>query len=688
MVYEKLLLSDNIFFSFLSTAFPQWSWQSNLPQGNYLCAVAYIDSNICIAVGYAGTIIRTTDGGVTWQRQHSGTIATFYSVAFANASTGIVVGDSGIVLTTTNGGLVWTRQNSQTSVSLRAAAFQDPVTITVVGSSGLIIKSSDGGNVWMLRNSGTNNGLMCVSFLNKSEGVIGGHKGTLLKTTDGGETWNILPPQADIYEYYTIALRDTNRIYTGSTMSSDGGITWVKYDNIGFLGLSFACKSKAVGVNERGEIFRTTDSGLTWSYYVPDSTLSFQGVSFSDSLHGMIIGSYGVIFNTSDGGISWNQISKTLTTRALYSVSFSGKDSGIAVGLNTIVRTSDGGINWEKLLGTPYLSLRGIYLLNSLRWVGITHNGEIFLTKDAGSSWIQTIVGTYLYSITFTDANNGIIVGDTILKSTDGGETWFGRNRGVKNTLCSVHFSSQRAGYAVGLHGTILKTTDGGDTWVSIGTDDYYNSYYACSFTDEDNGTIVGSYGTILHSTDGGITWNKQFSSGSPNITYCGISLVDKRNGTIIGVNGTILHTNDGGNKWLQCESVTRSTLESVCFTDSNNGTIVGDDGTILHTTDGGISFLNDSPASSRSVNFELLQNYPNPFNPETVIEYQIPVTGFVTLRIYDILGREMKTLVNGIQLNGKHTCTFDGSQFKSGVYLYQLKTGAFSETRKMLLLK
>ena len=673
---------------FSPSSFSQWSWQSNLPQGNYLCAVAYIDSNICMAVGYAGTIIRTTDGGVTWQRQHSGTIATFYSVAFANASTGIVVGDSGIVLTTTNGGLVWTRQNSQTSVSLRAAAFQDPVTITVVGSSGLIIKSSDGGNVWMLRNSGTSNGLMCVSFLNKSEGVIGGYKGTLLKTLDGGETWNILPPQDDIHDYHTISLQDSSIIYTGSNMSSDGGMTWVKYDNPGFFGLSFANKSHAVGVSVNGQIFRTTDSGLTWCRSVPDSTLSFQGVSFSDSLHGMIIGSYGVIFKTSDGGISWNQISRLLITGGLQSVSFANKDNGIAVGGGGILKTSDGGIHWEKMNESPNFLLTGIYLINNLKAVGFATNGQIFLTKDGGNSWAQIIVGSFLYSITFSDANNGIIVGDTVLKTSDGGETWFGRNRGVKNRLYSVQFPSQQIGYAVGGYGTIVKTTDGGDTWVSIGAIDYYNFYYACSFTDEDNGTIVGSYGTILHTTDGGITWNKQFSSGSPNITYCGISLVDNLNGTIIGLNGTILHTTDGGNNWLQCESVTRNTLRGICFTDSNNGTVIGEEGTLLHTTNGGISFINVSPTSSRSVNFELFQNYPNPFNPETTIDYQLPHTGLVILKIYDILGREIKTLINETQIAGKHSVSFTAGQLSNGVYFYQLSLDGFRNVKKMLLLK
>ncbi len=676
-------------FSFLSTAFPQWSWQGNLPQGNDLYSVSYIDSNTCTAVGDGGTIIRTDDGGNTWVRQHSGTIARFYSVAFANVNTGIVVGDSGIVLTTTNGGLVWTRQNSQASVSLRAAAFQDPITITVVGSSGLIIKSSDGGNIWVIKNSGTSKGLMCVSFLNKSEGVIGGYSGTLLKTTDGGETWNILPPPADIYEYYTITFRDTNRIYTGSAMSSDGGITWVKYDNPGFFGLSFANKSRAVGVSVNGQIFRTTDSGLTWSCYVPDPSVYLQGVSFSDSLHGMIIGLYGTIFKTSDGGITWQQISKSLTTERLSSVSFANKTWGYAAGGDhNPVQTSDGGNHWEKISAKFEGDFSGVFLLNEKRIVIISINGEIILSNDGGKSWSSNIsyMSLLMNSLTFSDANNGIIVGDTILKTTNGGETWVGRNRGVWNTLYGAHFPDSQTGYAVGSYGTIIKTTDGGDTWVTLAVNSDNNSYYGVAFTDAENGTIVGSYGTILHTTNGGTTWSKQ-----PAIvpsTLWAIAFSDKKNGTIVGLKGTIMHTSDNGENWTLLEPVTGHALRGICFSDNNNGYVVGDYGTILHTTNGGVSFINDNFPAATPYNFKLAQNYPNPFNPETVIEYQIPVTGFVTLRIYDILGREVKTLVNGIQTTGKHTCIFDGSQFESGVYLYQLKTGAFSETRKMLFLK
>jgi hypothetical protein len=85
---------------------------------------------------------------------------------------------------------------------------------------------------------------------------------------------------------------------------------------------------------------------------------------------------------------------------------------------------------------------------------------------------------------------------------------------------------------------------------------------------------------------------------------------------------------------------------------------------------------------------FDLFQNYPNPFNPSTVIRYQIPVNVFVTLKVYDVLGSKVATLVNEEKTAGSYEVIFDASGLSSGVYYYTLSTGNFVQTNKMLLLK
>ena len=86
--------------------------------------------------------------------------------------------------------------------------------------------------------------------------------------------------------------------------------------------------------------------------------------------------------------------------------------------------------------------------------------------------------------------------------------------------------------------------------------------------------------------------------------------------------------------------------------------------------------------------NYELSQNYPNPFNPVTHLEFGISNLGFVSLKVFDILGKEVKTLVNEIKPAGIYRVEFDGSNFASGIYFYKLEVGSFTQTKRMLLLK
>jgi hypothetical protein len=98
------------------------------------------------------------------------------------------------------------------------------------------------------------------------------------------------------------------------------------------------------------------------------------------------------------------------------------------------------------------------------------------------------------------------------------------------------------------------------------------------------------------------------------------------------------------------------------------------------------IMAVSEPPQSPRR--FVLEQNYPDPFNPSTEISYSIPTNGFVTLKIYNVLGQEVATLFSGMRSPGEYTATFNAGGFASGVYFYRLQAGSFSVTKKMLLLK
>jgi hypothetical protein len=165
-------------------------------------------------------------------------------------------------------------------------------------------------------------------------------------------------------------------------------------------------------------------------------------------------------------------------------------------------------------------------------------------------------------------------------------------------------------------------------------------------------------------------------------------------NGYVTDVlNGRIKRTNDGGVTWVNQYTLPLSFLTDIYFVDHINGWAVGGNGTILHTTNGGVTFIEEEENNlAQPKQFLLQQNYPNPFNPSTVISYQLPAAGEVTLKVYDVLGREVVTLVNEYKNVGNYEVEFKSTvgsrQLANGVYFYRLQVGDYVETKKMILLK
>ena len=97
---------------------------------------------------------------------------------------------------------------------------------------------------------------------------------------------------------------------------------------------------------------------------------------------------------------------------------------------------------------------------------------------------------------------------------------------------------------------------------------------------------------------------------------------------------------------------------------------------------------VEEDQSASLPASFELLQNYPNPFNPATSIKYQISEASLVSLKVYDLIGREVAVLVNEVKQPGVYQVSFGGENLASGVYFYKMTAGEFSSVRKMNLLK
>jgi hypothetical protein len=211
-------------------------------------------------------------------------------------------------------------------------------------------------------------------------------------------------------------------------------------------------------------------------------------------------------------------------------------------------------------------------------------------------------------------------------------------------------------------------------------------------------------FNVFYKSTDLGLNWTL-VSNTIPTAIY-GIQMLNPQIGYGCGFGGFIGKTTNGGLNWYRQNSKFGNQLRSIYFANENSGWIVGDGGAILNTVDGGGNFVEITNLSSQMpVGISLHQNYPNPFNPVTKIKFDVPngvpplkgVRGMMTrLIIYDILGREVATLLNESLKPGSYEAEWDGSNFASGIYFYSLQTEdassslstGFNETKKMVLMK
>jgi hypothetical protein len=142
--------------------------------------------------------------------------------------------------------------------------------------------------------------------------------------------------------------------------------------------------------------------------------------------------------------------------------------------------------------------------------------------------------------------------------------------------------------------------------------------------------------------------------------------------------------------------------LDTTYYSSGDLGTIAYTSGTIKSADEGSLqpfasmdayNWIGSSSVVKEERNLipllsKLDQNYPNPFNPTTVLTYQLSTYGYATLKVYDVLGREVATLVDGERSAGVHTVSWDASRLSSGVFLYRLKVGDFSDVKKMILMK
>jgi photosystem II stability/assembly factor-like uncharacterized protein len=411
-----------------------------------------------------------------------------------------------------------------------------------------------------------------------------------------------------------------------------------------------------------------------YSQHLQSQTLYEFGIQFTNDSTATLVGADGLIMYTSNGGNSWTQQQSNTT----------------------------------NILLSTEITYHVYSLMSPLRIpIGITagENGIILQTIDVGNTWNIIPSGTleHLRSVGATQSTDNVTVcGDSgvILLSTDVGASFNNVYSGISNNLYGVSFSPKvpflnesMIGVIVGDKGTILISADNGASWTKINSNTTKN-LRSISWANTDYATIVGENGAIYNSTDRGNTWfpsQSKFKNHFNSVKY-----VDQNTGVAVGDSGTIIRSTDNGQTWIAEQSNTQLSIMSVNFGNASKGITVGEAGTTLYTYDGGITWSSRSLIQKQRTTFcqtqpkvlDVKQNYPNPFNPSTQITYVLPCDSKVSLKVYDMIGREVANLVNDFQTAGSHSVTFNANNLSSGIYFYKMTTGDYSVVKRMMLVK
>ena len=529
------------------------------------------------------------------------------------------------------------------------------------------------------------------------------------------------------YEFYPWRVQTTvSEGYVNDLDAVDGNVVWA----VGWPSILRA----------------TTDGGKTWAtVQPPDASAEYTCVSVPNASTVYVAGTGGsagtAIYRTAYGTGSWNQVFAAGTNSVVNGLHFFDPNRGAALvtsnyNTTTFITTTNGGNTWLSSL-VPYcppasIATNGNVLcfLDSLHgWYPGADSGRVWRTTDGGHHWISSLSGgAQTTRLAFISPQIGVRTsfeyGPFCARTFDGGASWM-----PLSTVPSTGFSAVAAlagttqFWAATIEDRMYFSTDGGLTWKKERTPP---EGLITDLTTNRTGDTVFVWGA---SVSGDIIRRATPAVSVPIPAQLALDARSVDLGNIdvntVSVDTTFLITNVGGepdsvaisldyiNVWPDTAvSVSPTVLElppgsslPVTFrvqprllaSGTIYNTVVLVDSRFSYDTKHfektyqfGIVGTLGVPAAHGNIprEFSLAQNFPNPFNPTTVISYQLPVASDVRLEVYDVLGREVATLVNERKPAGSYTVTFEASGLTSGVYLCQLRAGAYMATKKTVVLK
>ncbi len=647
------------------------------------------------------------------------------------------------ILKTTNGGLTWTKSldwsyNQQRGVQALRINPQNHRILFAATSEG-IFKSTDAGGTWnrtlnvllaedivINANDTTLVLATCGNFSSPGRGVY--------RSTDGGNSFSIVAGLPAYSGKGMLEVYNTNPqvVYASLADSTTGngslwrttnfGANWTLVSSEALYGVQ-GWYSQFVAVHPtdstkivRGgvNIYKSTNGGTSSTQKSGGYYDMHNYAHHPANPNILYLVSDGGVFHSTNFGDSYQDANTGLLTSQFYNgFSNSAQDSLMALGQvqDHFGYKYTGSLSWPSG-GVDEIGWTAINQQNDMvQYAGNRGGGSIYKSTNRGISF-QSITGSFSGAscwntpFVLSRSNPSILYfgRSVVFKTTNAGTAWSATNGGApldgNPPLCMAIAPSNSDTVFVGtvpgnVRPHLYRTTNGGTSWTDV-TGTLPNRYYLDIAVDPNNSKIVyvavGGFDTtrVAKSTNAGISWN-DISGSLPNVPTTAIA-IDPSNSNHVYVGndlGVYVSSNAGGT-WM---SFNDGFPEAVIVGDL----VVSPSNRMLRvaTHSNGVyerKLLSGTTDISESLNlpggFILEQNYPNPFNPTTHFKFRIAEFGFVSLKVFDMLGREVATLLNEEKNPGEYEIQFNAGSLSSGIYFYKLVAGSFAQSKKMLLLK
>jgi hypothetical protein len=379
----------------------------------------------------------------------------------------------------------------------------------------------------------------------------------------------------------------------------------------------------------------------------------------------------GAYLSTNDG-TSWTQVKTGLTNTRIWSIAVFPASGGTG-GTNLFAGTA-GGVFLSANNGTSWTAVS----------TGLTNTNVRALAVSPASG------GTNLFAGTF---------GGGVFLSTNNGTSWGAVSTGLTNTnVVALAISPASGGsgeklFAATSTGGVFLSTNNGTSWTAVNNGLTNPSVPALAVSPAIDGSgtnlFAGTYDGVFLSTDNGASW-KQTGVTTTVVTSFALSGANLFAGTIVGV---FLSTNNGTSWTAVNTGLTDASVWSLAVSPASGGSGANLFAGTMYSGVWKRALAEmvtsvERVSTSVPVHFSLDQNYPNPFNPSTSFSFSIPSNSFVTLKVFDVLGKEVSILVAEELAAGTYSRHWDAANVPSGVYFYRLQAGEYVETKKLVVLK